>query len=230
MSPTNTSWRISAVEYDTASLDESELDETVSPSSRTSRAAVVCAARPRSCPASRSAATAAHCWPAKAAAARTVADVGALRGHLPGRAVPAHLPTRGALRACTSTRSTTPARRWSSCRTGATACRTRSTSTPIRTSPSTAWPWASRLLGNHRVSRPRELGVTGHGRGHRATLEPTGPARLTSWRPALRRHGLRRRRLRPRATWPDPNSRLSAARTWQSPWIPTTHIALPGPG
>ena len=44
-------------------------------------------------------------------------------------------PTR-----CTSTRSITPGPRPSSCRTGATACPTTSTSGPTRTSPSTRWP------------------------------------------------------------------------------------------
>ena len=60
---------------------------------------------------------------------------------------------------CTSTRSITPGRRPSSCRTGATACRTTSTSGPTRTWRSTRWPPGSSLWGEDHVSATSELGV-----------------------------------------------------------------------
>ena len=42
--------------------------------------------------------------------------------------------------------------------------------------PSTAWPWASRRWATTRSPRPRDLGAPVNRRGHRAALEPTGPA------------------------------------------------------
>ena len=94
---------------------------------------------------------------------------------------------------CTSTRSTTPGRRPSSSRTGATASTTTSTSGPTRTSPSTRWPRASSRSAGDDVAPTGDLGVPGAGRGRRAAPRGPGRRRATDRRPAVDRDGERAR-------------------------------------
>ena len=81
-------------------------------------------------------------------------------------------PTR-----CTSTRSTTPGRRPSSSRTGATGCPTTSTNGPTRTSRSTRWRPGIVLWGQDDVSATSELGVPARRpSSNRAARTPRRPA------------------------------------------------------
>ena len=95
-----------------------------------------------------------------------------------GSAAAARVAPRRSRATCTSTRSTTPGRPPSSCRTGATASSTRSTSTRTRTSPSTRWRSASRPSGTTRSISTAQLPQSVVGRRARASLEPchTAPA------------------------------------------------------
>ena len=159
MSPTNTSWACPR-RRDRGPLrsERARPATTISPSSpERARRAVVRAARPRSCPAFRSAATEARIsqakrWRTDRPQATSALFVVIFFAALFLRSYRLELPT-----ACTSTRSTTPGRRPSSCRTGVTASSIRSTSTRTRTSPSTRWPSASRLFGDNKVVSTAQL-------------------------------------------------------------------------
>ena len=123
--------------------------------------------------AARSARTGARCSPASAAAGSTGWTCGCSSSWWSAASCSGRSASPSRTR-CTSTRSTTPGPPPSSSRTGATACRTTSTSGPTRTWPSTRWPPGIVLWGEDHVGATSDLGVTGPGRGHRAA--PGRPA------------------------------------------------------
>ncbi len=148
-------------------------------------------------------------------------------------ALPANLPARASRCGCTSTRSTTRARPPSSCRTGATASRTRSTSGPTRPWPSTSWragssrsgttgsPPRARSARRLRTSRSRRAGPTrqppagGRSRAATGSTSPRAPAsasttcRRASSSPRWHSPVRRRSRSTPRGTGSSP-ARLRA--------------------
>ena len=140
---------------------------------------------------------------------------------------------------CTSTRSTTPGPRPSSCRAGATGSRTTSTSGPIRTSPSTRWPAGSSLWGEDEVSATSELGDAGHAprsieprRDDAARRRPgrrTAPRRdrrprsaPTTCAPASARRSIVPRRARPR--WPSSDAGTAGRRLRRRPASATVDV------